>query len=152
MINQDGSLLEFVLKETILIEKIEYNDKLYAIIIRNNYSKEGVEFFTPNEFSQQLAYMKHPKGKEIMPHLHNPVKREIELTKEVLIIKKGVLKVDFYDDDKVYLSSSNLYSGDIILLANGGHGFECVEDVEMIEVKQGPYAGEADKIRFEAKK
>ena len=37
---------------------------------------------------------------------------------------------------------------DIILLAFGGHGFECLEEVEMIEIKQGPYLGEQDKVRF----
>lgn len=131
-----------------MIEQIVHDDKIYAIIIRNNYSKEGVEFFTPNDFSQQLAFMKHAKGKEIQPHLHNVVTREVHYTKEVLIIRKGVLEVDFYDDNKKYLESRELYAGDVILLAFGGHGFKCLDDVEMIEVKQGPYLGDADKIRF----
>ena len=41
-----------------------------------------------------------------------------------------------------------LNKGDIILLIKGGHGFSVIEDVKMIEVKQGPYAGDKDKIRF----
>jgi hypothetical protein len=41
-----------------------------------------------------------------------------------------------------------LESGDVILLSNGGHGFEVLEEVEMIEVKQGPYCGDEDKTRF----
>jgi len=36
----------------------------------------------------------------------------------------------------------------VILLAFGGHGFEMLAPTEMIEVKQGPYAGDADKTRF----
>jgi mannose-6-phosphate isomerase-like protein (cupin superfamily) len=56
--------------------------------------------------------------------------------------------VDFYDDSQAYLESRLLGSGDVILLAEGGHGFEVIEDLEMIEVKQGPYAGEGDKTRF----
>lgn len=131
-----------------MIEKIIHNNQIYAIIIRSNYSKDGVEFFTPDDFSQQLAFMKHPKGKVIQPHLHNVVTREVHYTKEVLIIRKGTLNVDFYDDNKVYLESRTLNSGDIILLAFGGHGFKCLDDVEMIEVKQGPYLGDADKVRF----
>lgn len=131
-----------------MVEQIIHDNKIYAIIIRNDYSKEGVEFFTPNDFSQQLAFMKHPKGKEIQPHLHNVVTREVHYTKEVLIIKKGVLEVDFYDDNKSYLESRELYAGDVILLAFGGHGFKCLDNVEMIEVKQGPYLGDADKVRF----
>ncbi len=131
-----------------MIEKIIHNNQIYAIIIRNDYSKDGVEFFTPNDFSQQLAFMKHPKGKIIQPHLHNVVTREVHYTKEVLVIRKGALQVDFYDDNKLYLESRTLNSGDIILLAFGGHGFKCLEDVEMVEIKQGPYLGDADKIRF----
>ena len=131
-----------------LIKKIEFKDKTLAIIIKNNYSKDGVEFFTPNDFSQQLAYMKHPKGKRIDAHIHNIVKREVSYTKEVLVIRKGKLRVDFYDDDKTYIESHIVEQGDIILLAFGGHGFECLEEVEMIEIKQGPYVGEQDKVRF----
>lgn len=131
-----------------MIEEIKYNDQTFGIIIRNEYSKDGVEFLTPDDFSQQLAYMKHPKGKIIEPHVHNAVKREVLYTKEVLFLRKGTLRVDFYDDCQNYLESRLLKKGDTILLARGGHGFEALEEIEMIEVKQGPYAGEKDKIRF----
>ena len=87
-------------------------------------------------------------GKIIEPHVHNPVAREVHYTQEVLFIRKGKVRVDFYDDHQVYLESRLLEAGDVILLATGGHGFEVVEPLEMIEVKQGPYAGESDKTRF----
>ena len=92
--------------------------------------------------------MNRPRGYVILPHVHNPVPREVEFTKEVLFIKSGKVRVDFYDDDKNYLESRVLNQGDVILLAFGGHGFEMLEPTEIIEVKQGPYAGEADKTRF----
>lgn len=130
------------------MEKYEFDGKLFAIVIRSNYEKDGLEFFTPDDYSQQLAYMKHPKGKKIDAHVHNAVKREVVYTKEVLIIKKGKLRVDFYHDDHTYIQSCVIADGDIILLAEGGHGFECLEEVEIIEVKQGPYLGDRDKIRF----
>ena len=104
---------------------------------------------TPNEYSQQIAYMHHPTGKVIDAHVHNLVHRNVVLTQEVLFIKKGKLRVDFYDDYEDYLESRILSEGDIILLVSGGHGFTVLEEVEMIEVKQGPYAGDADKKRFE---
>ena len=131
-----------------LVKKIEYKDKTLAIIIKKEYSKEGVEFFTPNDFSQQLAYMKHPAGKRIDAHTHNVVHRDVSYTKEVLVIRKGKLRVDFYEDDQTYIESHIVEAGDIILLAFGGHGFECLEEVEMVEIKQGPYLGEQDKVRF----
>lgn len=132
-----------------MIQYVFNNSKLLAIIIRKNFQEEGIEFFTPSEFSQQLAYMKRPKGYVILPHIHNPVVREVQYTQEVLFIKSGKVRVDFYDDDKNYLESAILVAGDVILLAHGGHGFEMLEDSEIIEVKQGPYAGEMDKTRFE---
>ncbi|HET9570350.1 MAG TPA: hypothetical protein VFP20_02955 [Bacteroidales bacterium] len=132
-----------------MLEEIKYNDEILAIIVRNDFSKDGVAFFTPSDFSQQLAYMKHPKGKIIHPHVHNPVERVVHYTKEVLFIKRGKLRVDFYDDSQNYLESRILSGGDVILLSTGGHGFLAMENLEMIEVKQGPYAGDQDKIRFE---
>lgn len=129
-------------------EEIRKKGRLIAIIIRNNYSCDGVEFITPNEYSQQLAYMHHPTGKVIDAHIHNMVHRNVVLTQEVLFIKKGILRVDLYDEYEDYLESRELYAGDIILLVSGGHGFSVLEEVEMIEVKQGPYAGDNDKKRF----
>lgn len=132
-----------------MIERITNADELLAIIVRAAFSEPGISFFTPNELSQQLAYMRHPAGKLIQPHVHNPVPRQVHYTQEVLFIRRGVLRVDFYDNGQNYLESRMLQGGDTILLATGGHGFEVIEEVEMIEVKQGPYAGDSDKTRFE---
>ena len=134
------------------VEEIRKKNKMLAMIIRNDYACEGVDFITPNEYSQQVAYMHHPEGKVIDAHVHNMVHRNVVLTQEVLFIKKGTLRVDFYDEYEDYLESRELHAGDIILLVSGGHGFEALEEVEMIEVKQGPYAGEQDKRRFESVK
>lgn len=133
-----------------MIEYVKGRENIIAIIVRNDFKKEGISFLTPNEYSQQLAFMNHPKGKIIEPHVHNPVSRQVLYTKEVLFIKSGKLRVDFYDENKNYLESKILKSGDVILLATGGHGFEVLQDIEMFEVKQGPYAGEADKTRFKS--
>ena len=132
-----------------MIEKVQKDKKIYAIIIRANYSNEGIEFFTPDEFSQQLAYMKRPKGYNISPHLHLNTNKNIQNTQEVLLIRSGKVRVDFYEDNKEYFTSKILIKGDVILLAFGGHGFEVLEESEIIEVKQGPYAENKDKERFE---
>ena len=132
-----------------MIQQVVHDNKILSIIIKRNFQKDGIEFFTPDDFSQQLAYMKRPKGYIIKPHVHNIVERKVQYTQEVLFIKKGKVRVDFYDDERNYLKSMILEEGDVILLAHGGHGFEMIEETEMIEVKQGPYAGEMDKVRFE---
>jgi len=132
-----------------MIEQIIHKELLLAIIIRSEYSEQGIKFFTPEDFSQQLAYMKREKGYVIKPHVHNQVHREIYNTQEVLFIKSGKVRVDFYDNSKEYLKSSYLHKGDIILLSAGGHGFFMEEESEIFEVKQGPYAGDSEKCRFE---
>ena len=130
------------------VQYIKQGDALMAIIIGADFAEPGIHFFTPGELSQQLAYMRHPAGKVIEPHVHNPVPREVQHTQEVLLIKRGKMRVDFYDEQQRYLQSRILQAGDVILLAVGGHGFEVLEEIEMIEVKQGPHAGELDKRRF----
>jgi mannose-6-phosphate isomerase-like protein (cupin superfamily) len=132
-----------------MIEKICHYNQTLAVLLRTNHHADGIAFFTPDDFSQQLGYMNRPQGYVIPPHVHNPVPREVQFTKEVLFIKSGKVRVDFYDDDQNYLERRILHQGDVILLAFGGHGFEMLEPTEMIEVKQGPYAGEADKTRFD---
>jgi len=131
-----------------VVEKITHNSEILAIIVRKEFNNEGINFFTPNEYSQQLAFMNHPSGKEIQPHIHKKVHREVHYTQETLFIRKGKLQVDFYSDDQKYLDSRILKSGDVILLIKGGHGFKVLDDLEMFEVKQGPYAGDEDKIKF----
>ena len=132
-----------------MIERITHGDTEIALIVRKSFKKDGVEFFTPDDYSQQIGYMQRPTGHLIPPHVHNPVAREVHYTREVLLIRSGRIRVDLYDDDQSYLESAILEEGDLILLASGGHGFEVLEEVEMIEVKQGPYAGDGDKTRFE---
>ncbi len=131
-----------------LIETICEKDTVLAIIIRKNFKKDGIHFFTPADFSQQLGYMNRPKGYTILPHIHNEVKRTINYTQEVLFIKSGLVKVDFYKLDRSFFMSRVLETGDVILLSAGGHGFEMIEESEIIEVKQGPFSGNIDKTRF----
>lgn len=132
-----------------MIENYTYNGLKLAIVIRANYKKDGIKFFTNDDDSQQLGYMNRAEGYIIPPHRHNIVPREVHLTQEVLLIKSGKVRVDFYDNEQKYIESTIVSTGDVILLADGGHGFKMLENSEMIEVKQGPYCGERDKVRFD---
>ena len=132
-----------------LIEKIKNLDQTLAIIIPMEYRSDGIEFYTADSFSQQLAYMNRPTGYVIDPHVHNPVKRDVLWTQEVLFIRSGRMRVDFYTDGRHYLESRIVKTGDVVMLVAGGHGFEMLEPTEIIEVKQGPYSGDQDKTRFE---
>jgi len=123
---------------------------MLAIIVRSDFRAPGIQFFTDDDSSQQLGYMNRPKDYVIPPHRHNIVRRDVHLTQEVLFIRSGKVRVDFFDNDQNYVESTILHTGDVILLADGGHGFKMLEPSEIIEVKQGPYCGERDKVRFDA--
>ena len=136
-----------------MIEKIKHGKKLLAIIIRKEYrKKKGVTFFTPNNLNLQCGYMKHDKNHIIKPHLHLKRLNKIFYTSETIILLKGRLRVDFYDNKKNYLLSKILYSSEIISLISGGHGFKTLSPCEMIEVKQGPYSVLKDKKKFNENK
>jgi mannose-6-phosphate isomerase-like protein (cupin superfamily) len=132
------------------LEEIRDGDTIIAIIVRAAFHADGVSFFSQPHFSQQLGYIHYPASHVIVPHVHNRVPREVMYTQETLFIRTGRCRVDLYRDDQTLLTRRELSAGDVILLSTGGHGFEILEDCEMIEVKQGPYSGDADKTRFEA--
>jgi len=131
------------------IENIVYGLESIALIIKADFDESGLHFFTPGSFSQQLAFMKHPSGHKIAPHVHNMVNRQVLYTQEVLLIRRGRVRIKLYSSSKEFIVSRDLEAGDVILLCGGGHSFEMLEETSMIEVKQGPYAGDQDKTHFE---
>ena len=133
-----------------MIEKVVHKKKLFALIVRGKFRKKaGINFFTENNATQQFGYMKHKKAYVIKPHKHNQRLTKILMTTEIIILFKGILRVDFYDNKKIYLFSKKIFGEDIIMLLNGGHGFKVLNDVEMLEVKQGPYKLSKDKVKFD---
>ena len=132
-----------------MIEKIIYKNKLFALIVRGKFrKKKGITFFTSKEATQQFGYMKHKKGHIVEPHQHNKRLTRILSTTEVILLLKGILRVDFYENKQKYLFSKIINAKDIIMLVYGGHGFKVLKKVEMIEVKQGPYNLSVDKTKF----
>ncbi len=134
-----------------MIERIEDNGVLYAIIIRHDNTSEKTQFYTSPTEPFQLAQFFYDKGKVFPAHEHTRIERTLEGTSEVLLIRKGKLKTDIYDVHRKYLGTWILSDGDLILILKGGHGFEVLTDgFNMIEIKQGPYLGEMDKTRFDS--
>jgi hypothetical protein len=133
------------------VETIRYDGTIVAIIIYSGYEVEGIKFITPQEFTLQLGHMTRPVGYKVVPHTHNLVRRETYGTQEVLFIKKGRVRVDFYSYEQQYLESRELSAGDLILLAGAGHGIKVLEEATIVEVKNGPFIEGADKGRFEGR-
>jgi hypothetical protein len=131
-----------------MVFKIENNGIVFAIVLKHSFSQDGIKFLTNDDETIQLGYMKRPKNYVIDPHRHIKTKREIYDTNEVLFVKSGLVRVNFFNDDNSFINEVIIEKGDTILLCNGAHGFDFIEESELIEVKQGPYVGELDKSRF----
>ncbi len=131
-----------------------YGDELMptAIVIRANERVEGIKFYSPESYSQQLGLMTRPEGYVVPAHIHNLVERTIRHTQEVLLIRKGSCSVTLFDEKNVQKSQITLMTGDVILLAHGGHEIVMNTECEILEVKQGPYAGPNDKTHLEIEK
>lgn len=129
--------------------KIEFNGVELGSIVRSTYHSSGIGFFSEENDGLQLGYMNRPDNYVIAPHTHNKIKREVYYTEEILFIRSGMVRVDFYDDYQQYIESHIVRSGDIVILKAGGHGFKVLERADIFEVKQGPYLGSKDKVRFE---
>lgn len=126
---------------------LDSRDIKMALLIKAEHTGSGIEFLTEDKDYQQVAYMGHPAGHVIVPHVHNKIPRIVDYTCETLIICKGVLAVELYEDQNP-IHSFEMKPGDILTLFSGGHGFQVIEDVEMVEIKQGPFMGPDDKTRF----
>jgi hypothetical protein len=129
------------------VEEVVLGGALRAVIVRREFQHAGTQFFTPPDFGQQLGFMSHPAGHQIGAHTHREARRDARPTQEVLILRKGRLRVDFYGDGQIRLDSRVLSAGDVILLVSGGHGYHVLDDCEMFEIKPGPYS-ETMKVGF----
>jgi len=129
-------------------EKIKNEKEEYAIIIRKNESFNGTEFFTKDTDEFQMGIIVRKEGESIAPHRHIEQRRCLNKTSEALLIRKGTLIADFYKENEV-IKSVILSEGDVILLFGGSHGFRNKsKNIEILEIKQGPYVDGKDKIWF----
>jgi hypothetical protein len=132
-----------------MITKVFHKKKLYAMIIKNKYrNKKGITFFSPDNLPQQFGYINHVKNHIILPHQHKRRRTKVLYTTEIIIMLKGILRVDFYNSKNKYLLSKRVKKGELIFLMHGGHGFKVLKDAQMIEVKQGPFLKIKDKVKF----
>jgi quercetin dioxygenase-like cupin family protein len=131
-----------------VIEPISADGVVLAYIVRAGALPQQTTFLTPPECNLQVGHVVYPAGGEIARHVHLPIERHIMGSTEVLIVERGRCEVDVYAEDRRLIQTRELHSGDIIIAVAGGHGFRALEDLVLLEVKQGPYPGGAEKERF----
>ena len=132
-----------------MIKKIIHNNEIISIIGSVNYNPDSTEFITEEKAILQVGYISYPSSHKIKPHKHIPYDRTTIGTNEFLILKEGKVRLNLYTDSQEFLESHILNKGDWVLLCGGSHGFDMIEKSIMIEVKNGPFAGKKDKIRFD---
>jgi hypothetical protein len=135
--------------EGALVERVvDRAGETLAILIREAYEPESTTFLTPPEHKQQVGFVVHGAGTAIPRHDHVPVVRTIRGTSECLVVRRGLSEVTIYDRSRREVCRRLLRAGDVLLLVAGGHGFRQIEDTVFLEIKQGPYPGVEEKVRF----
>lgn len=133
---------------THLVERIYWGEMCLAYVIRAGFLPDETVFLTPPEYKQQVGYVVYPAGGEIQRHTHRPLERHIVGTSEVIIVRKGRCLLSVYNDTRELVITRELHAGDLMLMVAGGHGFRMLEDTVLLEIKQGPYTGVDEKVRF----
>jgi hypothetical protein len=136
-------------KNRSLTEIIEHGGKRFAEIIRKNVQVEKTTFFSPAESSMQIGLLAHEKGFKEIPHYHKQVKRTIHDLQQMLMVQRGKVAIDFFDDNKKIFSTVTMEEGDAVLIMSGTHSLRSLEDMQCISIKQGPFLGdENDKVEI----
>ncbi|HEV8410993.1 MAG TPA: hypothetical protein VGQ30_10810 [Gemmatimonadaceae bacterium] len=131
-----------------VVELIGTDERPLCYIIRGAPLPDRTNFPTPASLPLQTGFIVYPAGHEIPRHAHLPIKRELSVTSEVLVVLRGRCALDIYDDSRALAATRELDQGDVMVMVGGGHGFRMIEDTVLLEVKQGPYTGLAEKERF----
>jgi len=132
------------------LEVIEKAGTKYAEIIWADTRVEKTSFFSPPESSFQFGIVAHDAGYQEEAHFHKAVERTITDLQQMMVVQRGVVDVQLFDDDRRLFTTVRLRAGDAIVLVHGIHAIDVIEDFQALSVKQGPFLGdEVDKVPVE---
>lgn len=124
------------------MQKVIYKGTVLGIKI--DQVSQGSKPITDGKEPVQVVTLKHAKGVELLPHMHEPKVRKTEKLQECIVVRKGKVKLSLYTQKKQLAKSVYLSEGQAFILQNGGVGIKIIDDAEIIEVKNGPF--KEDKI------
>lgn len=129
--------------------EIRSGDLVLAVYVPGDW-RDGLQFYSREGDFVQVGTWRYAAGQMLKAHKHNRVNRSITHTQEVVFIRKGALRATVYDPEGKAVEQILLREGDTLVLLNGGHGYEILDnDTQVLEVKNGPYPGaEADRTRL----
>jgi len=131
-----------------MIKLIQDNDILFAKIIRANSQKNNTEFYTDTKDEIQFGIVNYAKNHKTGAHYHNHIKSNANQTDEILIMQNGSARIDFYNNEGVYIKSCEIFKGDVAILYKGGHNILFYEDSQLYKIQTGPYNEKDNKTRI----
>lgn len=130
------------------MEIYDSSNNLLAKLIDFDSNNERSTFFTDDSKDFQAAVFNLKVGENIQRHIHKKNERKVETTSEAIYIINGKIEVEIYDNSKTFIKKIDVNKGQLILLIQGGHAMNVLEDSKFFEIKQGPYIEKNDKERF----
>lgn len=135
-----------------IVERYVFNGITYGEVIRADARVSHSTFVSAADSSMQMGLLAHAAGFVEVPHVHKEMPRTIKDLQQFLVVQRGVVAIDFFDDAGVLLKTVELGPGDAMLLMSGGHSLRVIEDAQCVSVKQGPFLGmDNDKVEIEVK-
>ena len=128
---------------------IKDEKQIVALVVRQTKKiHKKIDFITENKNEMQIAMMNRPAKEIVRAHYHPQQKRIVKNTSEFLYLVKGKIKVSFYKPKKKIekITTKELSTGDFLCFFNCGHSIEFLKKTLLIEVKQGPFKINSDKI------
>ena len=107
---------------------------------------EVTTFFTENESLFQVGLILKDESQPVHAHRHNVFPRNIAGTSEFLFVLQGHMDITIFDEDFQNPEVFQVFKGCGVLLIGGAHAIEFSELTKLIEVKQGPYSVDGDKL------
>lgn len=120
-----------------LMENIFLNKKLVAVRVRA--FPDGTNPVSSPDGALQLLTMKRAKGDVAKAHRHIPKRRVTTLLQECLIVVKGKIRYELFDNNKKCFRRVVVKAGEAMLILNVAHEVYFLEDSLVYEVKNGPF-------------
>ena len=130
------------------VHVIRSGERTLAIFVRKGLPVEGARFVTSQQDALQLGVFERPAGYLVRAHRHNALPAETRAGAEFLYVESGEAKVTVFDDAWQIVAEETVHAGDAFLLLSGGHQMEMLKPTRFLEVKEGPYPGDARAKEF----
>lgn len=125
------------------VRVVRSGERTLAIFMRKGLPVDGARFVTSQQDALQLGVFDRPAGYRVAAHRHRDLAAEKRTGAEFLYIESGTAKVTVFDDAWQILAEETVQAGDALLFLAGGHQVEVLKPTRFLEVKAGPYPGDA---------